>query len=222
MSVRVGSVVLGLGLGFLAAACSQNPPTITPPSAPTAGQSIVVTIPPPPGAPGVTEPLIVPPLTISGVETYRDPTGLYSFDMPIGWIVQPQNVSGGDTRVGTLFQSPEGNGILTVTQFDNGQKPGTLGSTANQVLEMTGVTKLPGFVEVSRTNVATRPEEAIKVELVYTRSDGVPMHALVLFQLDATTFSMVNAAVEAGSWTNTVSILHDILATYRVPAAASG
>jgi hypothetical protein len=170
---------------------------------------------PPPGSSG---PIMVPTLALPVVEPYRDPAGLFSLNVPAGWLAQPQPLTQGDAKVGVLFPAPEGTGFVSVTQFDNGQKPAVLGSTVNQVLELTGVTEMPGFMELSRTNVIERPEEAVRVELIYTRSDGVPMHSLVLFQIDGTALSMVNASVEAGSWSSTESVLLDILSSYRKPA----
>lgn len=220
MSARIR--IVAVVFAFVAAACSNDLATVTPVSELPPSRTIDIPIDPPPGSnrpPGVSS---VAPLEILAVESYREPAGLFSLDIPVGWIPQPQGVASGDVRVGTLFQAPEGNGLLTVTQFDNGQQPATLGATVNQILELTGVTKLAGYQELSRTNVLDRPEEALKVELAYTRSDGVPMHSLVLFQVDGTAFSMVNSAVEAGSWSDNVSLIHDILATYKVPAVPSG
>lgn len=210
------TLVVGV-VAIAAAACSSELATVTPP-VPTQpiGSTIEMTVNPPPGGSG---PMIVPTLQVPELVPYSEPAGLYSLSVPSGWTAQAQPISQSDARVGTLFAAPEGTGIVTVTQFDNGQRPAVLGSTANQILELTGVTKLPGYMEVSRSNVIERPEEAIKVELVYTRSDGLPMHALVLFQLDGTTMSMVNAGVEEGSWQTASSVFHDVLSTYRVPAA---
>ncbi len=220
MSARV--LIAVLVLTVFAAGCSKALATVTPVSQAPPAQVVEIPIAPPPGAPGQVGIPNLPPLAIEALETYREPTGLYSLDTPAGWIPQTQTVASGDVKVGTLFQSPEGTGILTVTQFDNGQPPKTLGTTVNEILEMTGVTKLAGYQELSRTNVIERPEEALKLELTYTRSDGLPMHALVLFQVDGSVFSMVNAAVEGGSWGANLPRLHDLLATYRVPATTSG
>jgi hypothetical protein len=210
-------MVLGI-VPALVMGCTSNPPTVTPavPTQPV-GSAIEMTVNPPPGAP--SGPVIVPTLQVPALVPYSEPAGLYSVSVPAGWTAQPQPITQSDARVGTLFSAPERTGIVTVTQFDNGERPTVLGATANQILELTGVTKLPGYMEVSRSNVIERPEEAVKVELVYTRSDGVPMHALVLFQLDGTTMSMVNAGVEEGSWAAASPVLHDILSSYRVPAA---
>lgn len=209
---------LSLGLlAVMAAGCASDPATVTP-AMPTQqlGSTIEMTVNPPPGQSG---PVIVATLQVPDLVQYSEPAGLYSLSVPTGWTAQTQPLSQSDARVGTLFAAPEGTGIVTVTQFDNGQRPAVLGATANQILELTGVTKLPGYMELARTNVIERPEEALMVELSYTRSDGLPMHALVLFQLDGTTMSMVNAGVEQGSWPVASPVFHDILATYRVPAA---
>jgi hypothetical protein len=211
---RSGAALLAAAMA--SAACTGSPPTVTP-VAEAPARTVEMTIPPPPGG---GFPVEVPPTSIQSLQPYSDPEGRFSLDVPAGWVAQPQNVTQGDVTVGVLFPAPEGNGLLTVTQFDNGQVPATIGTTANQVLEMTGVTKLEGFQELSRTNVIDRPSEAMKLELAYRRSDGVAMHSLVLFQIDGTTFSMVNAGVAADSWAGTVSALHDILASYRVPANA--
>jgi hypothetical protein len=59
----------------------------------------------------------------------------------------------------------------------------------------------------------------MRLEIEYTRASGTPMHSLVLFQIDGTTFSMVHAGVERTSWTENEGSLRDILESYQVPAA---
>ena len=207
-------------LALVLGACSNDPPpTITPAPPASVGREVEIPVNPPPGAQGeLLAPVAVPPANVDALISHRDSGSLYSLDVPQGWMPQQQPISQ-DVRVGTLFASPEGNGFVTVTQFDNGQRPAALGTSINQILELTGVMKLPDFVELDRASVIEREGDAMRVELAYTRSDGVPMRSLVLFQIDGTALSMVNASVESGSWGPNESRLHDVLASYKAPAA---
>lgn len=221
MALRSANVCVVPLCILLAAGCTrENPPTVTPvPAGAATGRDIEIPIGPPPGGEAVPGGAVqVLPLVIGSTATYRDAGGRFSVDIPVGWPAMPQETTAADVRLGVLFPAPEGNGLLTVTQFDNGQRPTVLGSTANQVLELSGVTALPAFQELSRSNVIEREGDAMRIEVAYNRSDGVAMHSLVLFQIDNTTFSMVNFGVEAGSWAANEGTAYDILASYRVPA----
>jgi hypothetical protein len=140
-------------------------------------------------------------------------------DIPAGWTEdrQPPAKPGSYVVLGTVFQPKELNGLITITQFDSGTRPAAVGTTANEVLGYTKVMELPSYLELGREQVIERPDDALRIEMTYTRSDGVPMHSLVLFQIDGTTFSMVNVGVEAGSWAKNEAVVRDMLATYEVP-----
>jgi hypothetical protein len=155
---------------------------------------------------------------------YRDPDGRFSMDIPAGWVEtrQPPAQPGSSVVLGTVFQPPEGNALITITQFDSGRRPSAVGSTANEVLQMSGVMDRPGYVELGREQVIERPNEALRVEIAYTRGDGTPMHSLVLFQIDGTVFSMVHMGVVEDGWRDTEGAIRDALASYRVPAASDG
>lgn len=216
--MRRTSVAGVAAVALVAMGCTaEAPATVTPGPYATAQPAREVEIPvnPPPGGP--SGPAVVPPVTVDALVDYTEPEGRYALQVPLGWPAQPQPLSG-DAQVGTLFPAPEGNAFVTVTQFDNGQRPVALGSAINQVLGMTGVTTLDNYQELDRAPVIERPGDAMRLELAYNRSDGVPMRSLVLFQIDGTTLSMVNASVEAGSWQANESRLHDIMASYRAPA----
>jgi hypothetical protein len=209
-------------LSALAIACTSTPPTITPVPEGATGEgatSIEIPIDPPPGATAPVMQREASPITIGELAPYRDAGGAFSMDLPLGWPEQRQQTTSTDVKLGTLFQAPEYNGLISITQFDSGQVPASVGATANQVLEMTGVMDQPGYVELGRETVIEREGEAMRVEVAYSRSDGVDMHSLVLFQIDGTTFSMVHVGVENGSWAENEGRIRDILATYRVPAA---
>jgi hypothetical protein len=169
------------------------------------------------------DPATIPDLQMGSLVYYAEPNGAFSLQVPPGWPAQPQDVGGqpgSDVKLGVLFPSPEANGLITVTQFDNGKPPTNIGNLSSQVLRLTGVMSQPGYQELGRSNVLEREGSALRVELEYQRSDGVPMHALVLFQADNTTFSMVNVSVDSDSWQTNEGPVHDILGSYRVPAAA--
>jgi hypothetical protein len=211
-----------LGAAVAAAACAATPPTITPPPAAQPGGSTVIemTLPPPALGP-VPVPATVGPLAITELAAYRDPEGKFGMSLPLGWPEQRQPVGAAtsDVKLGTLFQSPGNNGFITVTHFDNGQAPTALGPTINDILRTSGWMDRPGFRELARENVIDREGQALRLQITYNRSDGVPMHSLVLFQIDGTTLSMVNVAVERSSWQANEGTLRDLLDTYRVPAA---
>ena len=218
-----------LGAACLVAGCTEAPATITPgqPSVGEgqAGQSFEITVEPPPGQmpPPTLDPVSLPTVDLSQSELvlYRHPERRFSMEVPVGWAAVPQETTG-DVVLGMVFQAPERNAHLSVTQFDNGEPPAGLGNTASSVLQMTGVTEQPGYHEVSRSDVIEREGEAMRVEVVYTRTDGVPMRSLYLFQIDGTTFSMVNMGVSSRSWEANEGLIHDMLASYRVPAVSAG
>lgn len=211
-------------LPALAACTVPDPPTVTP--APAGAQDGLVpgdttvmemTMPPPPPAAPM-------PVAIDALEPYVDEDGRFSLLLPEGWTESRQPPSQGESDVvlGTVFQAPDGDGLLTVTHFDNGREPAGLGTTANMVLrDVTGWMSQPGYRELARESVVERPSEAMRIEIEYERSNGVPMHSLVLFQIDGTTFSMVNASVESTSWDAAQGSLREVLGSYRVPADAS-
>jgi hypothetical protein len=211
---------LSLLLAFSAACTSQDPPTITapPPAQPgtqplSSGQTIEITVPPP-------QPQSLPPIKIGASAMHVDAGGLFAIELPLGWVENRQDTVTDDVKLGTVFSSAENNGVLSITQFDNGKRPASLGVTTNQVLKMTGWTDLPGFEELARENVIERDGDALRIDVVYSRSNGVPMRSLVLFQIDGTTFSMVNLGVTRESWTANEGKIRDLLATYRAPAPA--
>jgi hypothetical protein len=218
---RIAYWVAVLSVGVLLGACSSEQPTITPaPDAPAeqGSTSIVMTIEAPSGAGAAVIEIEVPGITIPATAPYRDAEGAFSMDIPLGWPEDRQPVGEADIRLGTIFQPPARNALISVTQFDNGQVPGSLGATANDVMRKSGVLDQPNYLELGRETVIEREEDALRVELAYSRSDGVDMHSLVLFQIDGTTFSMVHVGVEEGSWAENEGVIRDILATYRVPA----
>lgn len=218
--------------GIVATACGTAlPPTATPGSAPTvavaapgaagtSGTTIEITMPPPPepAAAAVTP----QPIVLSDLMPYEDPVGRFSVTVPNGWQPAEQPLTGSsDVKMGVVFQAPESNGLLTITQFDNGQTPASFGATANGVMKMTGLTERPGYLEVGREQVMDRPDSALRVEVQYRRNNGIPMHSLILFQLDGTVFSMVHAGVEDGSWTSNEGTIREILRSYRAGAGAA-
>ncbi len=221
----IRTLVMAAGLA-LAACAPTDPPTITPPApsqplgAPSPGmvpgdtRGFTITMPPPAAG----------PVSIDKVVPYLDAEGKFSLDVPDGWTESRHTAElTGDAKLGTVFVSPNKNGILSITHFDNGKVPESLGGTANGVMKLTGITDEPDFKELSRTAVIDRPGGAMISEVSYTRrNSGIPMHALLLFQLDGTTFSLVNLAVEQGSWAENEGMLRDILATYHVPASTDG
>jgi hypothetical protein len=204
------------------AACTAPvPPTITP--APTAGAGGTVQeiqVNPRPGATGAVA-VAVPPVAIGAMVGFRDPGGAFSLDLPVGWVEDRQTIdpTKGDVKLGTYFQPVERNAMLSITQFDSGKAPESLGVTINQVLQLSGVMDQPNYAEIDREKVIERESSAMRVQLSYTRTDGVDMHSLVLFQVDGTVFSMVHLGVVAGSWQANEGRIRDILASYRVPAA---
>lgn len=219
------TLALLLALSALATACSQgDPPTVTPGPTPAGlvleggdQGSVVIEMTTQPPMPA--EPL---PVQVRDLEPYRSPDGEFSLSVPRGWTaaVQPPTEPGSHVAIGVVFQSPQGDGLISVTQFDNGERPASLGFTVNNVLgDVTGWTRQPGYTEYNRESVIGREDEALRVEIGYLRSNGVPMHSLALFVIDGTIFSMVNVAVEEGSWTENQPAIRDILASYRVPAA---
>jgi len=219
---RLALLVVALAAMSGVTACSSEPQTVTPavPTAAAEGSTTIeITVPPPPG--GAVPAVDVPGIVIGELAPYRDEGGLFSIDLPVGWPEERQPTGNTDVRLGTFFQPPERNALVSITQFDNGQVPASVGSTANDVLRKTGVMDQPGFIELGRETVIEREGDALRVELAYTRSDGVKMHSLVLFQIDGTTFSMVHVGVEEGSWAENEGVIRDILASYRVPAASS-
>jgi len=171
-----------------------------------------------------TLPAVLPPVRIGDLVTYVDAGGRFSMDVPAGWkeTRQPAARPGSHVVLGTVFQPPDVNALITVTHFDSGRRPVAIGSTANEVLTMTGVMDLPGYIEIGREQVIERPGEALRVEMAYTTSEGVAMHSLVLFQIDDTTFSMVNVGVEARSWRDNQGAIRGLLGSYRVPAMRRG
>ena len=224
MPVRLPLIALACTL--CVAACSpQDPPTITPaPPTPVGGQALApgqsfeITLPPP--APAKVE---VPPLRVEARDLYVDAERKFSVEVPLGWTEKRQTIVEGanDVRLGTVFTPAEGNGLLSITQFDNGKRPASLGVTTNQVLKMTGWTDLPDFLEIRRENVIQREGDALRLDVTYSRDNGVAMHSLVLFQIDGTTFSMVNLGVERGSFQANEGVMRDILDSYRVPGVGA-
>lgn len=201
-----------------AAACTPaDPPTVTPAPGPTAETNVIeITVPPPMRTPE--------PVTIDALEPYVDAEGRFSMSVPVGWVGTVQPASGAsDIVLGMVFQAPGGDGLLSVTHFDNGREPGSVGSTANAVLrDVSGWMQQPGYRELARESVLERDGDALRIEIVYERNSGVPMHSLVLFQIDGTVFSMVNVAVEESSWRSNSGRIRDILGSYRVPAGPTG
>lgn len=223
----VAALVWALSALVLGACRVASPPTITPPAVmatSTGATSIEIPVQPPVGATLAPGMVAVPELSIGDLVTYRDAGGMFSLDIPAGWVEsrQPPAEPGSYVIVGTVFQPPENNGYLSVTQFDSGRRPASVGTTANEVLGLTKVMELPGYLELGREKVIERPDEALRIEMTYTRRDGVPTHSLVLFQIDGTVFSMVNVGVEADGWLRNEAKVRDILATYRVPATSGG
>jgi len=219
--MRASLIVLLAALCPILAGCTPGaPPTITPGSiVPKATGGLVVDIPI--GTPPAGQAAAAPqPVTIGQLLPFRDDQGLFSIAIPDGWAAtrQPPAQSGSDVRVGYLVQPLVGNAMLTVTQFDNGTPPSSLGQTINAVLKLTGWPSQPGYRELGRENVIGREGGAMRVEIEYERDKGVLMHSLALFQVDGTTFSMVNVAVDASSWAQNEAKVREMLATYRVPA----
>jgi len=223
-------LTLTSGCGLALAACApSDPPTITPPPAtlpalapgagtgPEGSQSIVVTMPPPQVPSGSAEPVV-----IDAVTAYQDAAGKFSLDVPVAWTESRKTAElTGDAKLGTVFSSPNKNGILSITHFDNGKVPESLGGTANGVMKLTRITEEPGFQELNRAAVLDRPGQAMVSEVTYTRrSSGIPMHGLLLFQIDGTNFTMLHIAVEQSSWVENESQIRDIVASYRGPSAA--
>ncbi len=212
-----------LTMTLLVTACSAPPATITPPSAapsPTGAQVIEIPLSPPPAAlDSGSQPLLLDKLV-----PFREETGLFSLRIPEGWVAQrqPPAQPGSDVRVGYVFQPLVGSGLVTVTQFDNGTPPAALGQTINSVLKLTGWPSQPGYRELGRENVLGREGNAMRVEIVYQRANGLSMHSLALFQIDGTTFSMINFAVEEGDWLANEPLIREVLASYQVPAAQDG
>lgn len=230
----IGAMWIGVVLvGLLLTACRPaDPPTITPSAAgPTPGSPGAVVVPADNGqvtmtlAPGSTRsPDEIEPVMIESVTAYQDAEGKFGLDVPEGWTETRKTAElTGDAKLGTVFVAPNGNGILSITHFDNGKVPTSLGGTANGVMKLTGITDEPDFREVGRSAVADRPETAMISEVTYTRrNSGIPMHALLLFQIDGTTFSLMNVAVEQKSWNENEGRVRDIVASYRVPGGAAG
>lgn len=225
---RSAGWVVGAGIAAALVGCSPSvPPTITPmpmDATPAGAQSVEIPINPPPGATIPVGPMEVPPARIDELVQYVDAGGRFSMDVPAGWTEsrQPAAEPGSYVVLGTVFQPPESNALITITQFDSGQRPSSVGTTANEVLGLSGVMDQPGYIELGREKVIERPDEALRVEMAYTRSDGVDMHSLVLFQIDGTTFSMVHVGVEKDSWADSEGVLREMLSTYRVPAVRGG
>ena len=215
---RLGLVVSLMGAA-LTACVEEVPATITPVPQGEVGRSVEIPVNPSTGGEGGM-PLEIPPLKIEQLVLFREPEGKFSLEVPGTWPPQPQDVGNdptSDVRLGMLFPSPEGNGLVTVTQFDNGRPPQNIGNLASQVLQMSGVTEQRGYRETARSNVLEREGQAIRVALEYLRGNE-PMQALVLFQADNTTFSMVNVSVVKNSWQANETAVHDILGSYSVPA----
>ncbi len=203
----------------LVSCAPSEPPTETPgpPSSSDQGSSVVEfpLVTPSGGSLDSGEPVIIDELVL-----YKDAEGLFELLLPVGWPEsrQPPAEGASDRKVGTVFQPAVGKALLSVTQFDNGQRPQALGSTVNGVLKLTGFTEQPGYRELARETVLERPDEAMRVVVEYERASGTKMSGLLLFQIDGTTFSMLNAAVERSSWAENEGAIRDILASYRVPA----
>lgn len=206
---------------LLAACRSVDPPTVTPSAAQSGGATTIeMTVPAP------SQPQLAPvPVTIGAGALFDDPGGLFKIEVPDGWTESRQPldpVKNPFLKVGTVFLAPGGgDALLSVTQWDSGKKPSGLGATINQVLrEVTGWMNQPGYREVNRETVMERKGEALRIEIQYTRSSGVAMHSLALFQIDGTTFSMVNVSVEEGSWHGNEARVRELLRSY-VPNAAA-
>lgn len=224
------AVLLALA-GASTACTSQNPPTLTPaPTALTAegtpltqGQTMIITVPPPSGqqapeAVPVGTPL---PLDLATRDLVTDPKGLFQLEVPRGWTEKRPEISSKDVRLGVAFDRPGGGGLVSVTQFDNGQRPKSLGYTANQVLQITGFTGQQDFREFNREKVMERENEAMKVDVGYTTPRGTEMRSLVLFQIDGTTFSMVNVALPDADWTAHETQVREILRSYVGPVGVA-
>lgn len=228
-SLRLSS----LGLVLLTAACTPGtPPTLTPApmartteGAPLAqGQTLVITVAPPVGGGEAPAPAPVGtplPLDLVTRQEVVDPGQLFAIEVPQGWAEARQQIASKDVRVGTVFNRPGGGGLVSITQFDNGRRPKALGYTANQVLELTGFTKQADFREFNREKVMEREDEAMRVDVGYTTPKGTEMRSLVLFQIDGTTFSMVNVALPDADWTAHEAEVRAILRSYRGPAVGA-
>ena len=213
--------VFTISAAMFVASCTQAPPpTVTPQSADAGGTVQEVQVQPGPGGTEVVPLVDVPPVTIDQTTTYRDKDDAFSIDLPVGWPENRQEIdpASGDVKLGTFFQPVARNALISITQFDKGQRPESIGMAINQVLELSGVFEQPNFLEIDREKVYEREGDAMRVEMSYTRKDGVNMHSLVLFQVDGTLFSMVHAGVEQDSWLENEGAIRDILGTYRVPA----
>lgn len=218
---RAARPLLALATALVAgaAACTPaDPPTVTPaPDAGPAAENVIeITVPPPVRTPQ--------PVAVDALEAFVEPEGRFSMEVPAGWAPAVQPPSGqSDIVYGVVFQAPDGDGLVSVTHFDNGRPPDSVGATANAVLrDVSGWMQQPGYRELGRESVIERPGEALRIEIAYERNSGVPMHSLVLFQIDGTLFSMVNVAVEEGSWSANQGRIRDILASYRAPAGPTG
>ncbi len=226
MATRNDALFALLAVCVGSAACTVGtPPTATPGAAPTvavpagggaqSGTTIEITMPPPASPAPVTP----QPIAIGALAPYADAGGRFSLQVPAGWTASSNTLSPtSDVKLSTAWQPTEANGLVTVTHFDNGKTPVSFGATVNGLLKQTGLTERPGFVELAREQVPDQRGSAMRVELEYRRSNGVPTHSLILFQLDGTVFSMVHAGVEAGSWKANETRLREILRSYRVPA----
>lgn len=220
--VRPASALFLLAVPFLAVACrAVDPPTVTPGAPPSDGATVIeMTVAPP------IQPQLEPvPVLIGASSPFEDPSGLFKIEVPNGWLESRQPLDPAKNpfvKVGTVFLAPEnGDALMSITQWDNGKKPSSLGTTINQVLrDVTGWMDQPGYREVSRETVIERKGEAMRIEIQYARSSGVGMHSLALFQIDGTTFSMVNISVEDGSWRANEIRVREILRTY-VPNPAA-
>jgi len=216
--IRLAGAGILIVAGLTSACKPSAPPTVTP-VAPGAegspGTVFELTMPPPQAMDPV-------PVSIGELEFYADPAGAFSLNVPQGWLEarQPDPGPESEVKLGVVFQAPNGDGLLTITQFDNGRRPDSLGFTINNVLrDVTGWMNQPGYFEHGRESVIEREGDAMRVQISYQRSNGIPMHSLVLFQIDGTTFSMVNVGVEEGSWTDNEGSIRRILGSYQVPAA---
>lgn len=217
------SVLAAAAAGLLAGCREADPPTVTPGPSAAAGSTVIeVTVP----APAALAPV---PVTIGDTEPFRDPAGLFALAVPVGWTESRQPLDPAKNpyvKVGTVFLADGGaDGLISVTQWDNGQRPSALGATINQVLrDVTGWMDQPGYREVNRETVMERKGEAMRIEIQYSRSTGVAMHSLALFQIDGTVFSMVNVSLEEGSWRANEPAVREILRSYTpspgAPAAA--
>jgi hypothetical protein len=207
-----------------AAACTPLPPTVTPGAPRVPGVDSQVIEIPMGTQPAGAAPVPGGPIVIDQLVPYRDTDGAFSLQVPNGWTDsrQPAADPGSDIKLGVVFQPPGGTGLITITQFDNGQVPESVGSAANSVIELTGWRDQPGYQEIAREAVLDSEGNAMRLEIAYTRSNGVEMHSLVLFRIDGTTFSMVHAGVETDDWLENEGAIRDILDTYQVPAAPAG